>query len=118
LGTAGGKHILKDWAGSFLPPEVLNRPKMGFGVPVGEWFRNELRELLRERLTAPDSLCSRMFRPEWLHRELQAHLSGRKNLAHPLWALLMLELWRERWQPAFAARASQASAHDAILPMT
>ena len=78
---------------------------MGFGVPVGEWFRGELREYLTDRLTAPDSLCGQIFRPEWLHRQLAAHLSGRRNLGHPLWALLMLELWRQRWRPTFAACA-------------
>jgi asparagine synthase (glutamine-hydrolysing) len=96
----GGKHILKDWARDFLPPEVLTRPKMGFGVPVGEWFRNELRDLLEKRLTSPDALCQRVFRPDWLRRLLAAHLSGRANYEHPLWALLMLELWWRRWQPA------------------
>ncbi len=99
LGPGGGKRILKDWARGLLPPEVLNRPKMGFGVPVGQWFRNELRDLLRERLTASDSLCSHVFRPDWLRAIIEAHLSGRRNYEHPLWALLMLELWRERWQP-------------------
>ncbi len=95
----GGKHILKDWAGGLLPAEVLTRPKMGFGVPVGEWFRNELRDLLEQHLTSRDSLCQRVFRGDWLQRLLAAHLSGRANYEHPLWALLMLELWRHRWQP-------------------
>jgi asparagine synthase (glutamine-hydrolysing) len=104
LGAGGGKRILKDWARGLLPPDVLNRPKMGFGVPVGEWFRNELRDLLCEKLTAPDSLCNRVFQPGWLHGIIEAHLSGRRNYEHPLWALLMLELWRERWRPTGVER--------------
>lgn len=99
LGRGGGKRILKDWAADFLPPEVLNRGKMGFGVPVGEWFRHELRDFLMEKLTAADALCVRLFRPEWLRGLLENHQTGRANYEHPLWALLMLELWRERWQP-------------------
>jgi asparagine synthase (glutamine-hydrolysing) len=99
LGPEGGKRILKDWARTLLPAEVLRRPKMGFGVPVGEWFRSELRDLLWQRLTASGSLCDQVFRPGWLRGLLEAHLSGRANHEHPLWALLMLELWRERWQP-------------------
>lgn len=94
-----GKHILKDWAADLLPPTILKRPKMGFGVPIGEWFRNELRELLRDRLTRPESIARRVFRPEWLDRLLDAHLSGRANHAHRLWALFVLELWQDRWQP-------------------
>jgi len=99
LGRSGSKHILKDWARQLVPPEVLTRPKMGFGVPVGEWFRNELRDLLQERLSESGSLCSRVFRLDWLRSLADAHLSGRRNYEHPLWALLMLELWRQRWQP-------------------
>ncbi|MFQ5807651.1 MAG: asparagine synthase (glutamine-hydrolyzing) [Phycisphaerae bacterium] len=102
LGRGGTKRILKDCARHFLPPEVLTRAKMGFGVPVGEWFRDELRDLLRERLTEAGSLCRRVFRPDWLRSVLNAHLSGRANYEHPLWALLMLELWRQRWQPTGA----------------
>jgi asparagine synthase (glutamine-hydrolysing) len=99
LGRAGGKRILKDWAHDLLPPTVLARSKMGFGVPVGEWFRSELRDLLQDRLTEPGSLCRQVFRPDWLRGLVDAHLSGRANYEHPLWALLMLELWRQRWQP-------------------
>jgi asparagine synthase (glutamine-hydrolysing) len=98
LGARGGKRILKDWARDLLPKEILSRPKMGFGVPVGAWFRNELRDLLRERLTGAASVCGRVFRREWLDNLIAAHISGRANFEHPLWALLMLELWHERWQ--------------------
>ena len=97
LGRGGGKRILKDWARDLLPAEVLNRPKMGFGVPVGEWFRQELRDLLEARLFAAGSLCAELFRRDWLRGVVDSHVSGAANLEHPLWALLMLELWRERW---------------------
>jgi len=106
LGPGGGKRILKDWARDRLPPEVLNRPKMGFGVPVGEWFRDELRDLLRDRILAPDALAARIFRPEWLRSFVEAHISGRCDHEHPLWALLMLELWHQRWAPSGNPRPS------------
>jgi asparagine synthase (glutamine-hydrolysing) len=99
LGRGGGKRILKDWARDRLPPQILTRSKMGFGVPVGEWFRHELRDVLEERLLAPESLCRRVFRTDWLRAFVDAHFSGRANHEHPLWALLMLELWAQRWQP-------------------
>jgi len=105
LGPAGGKRILKDWARDRLPPAILTRRKMGFGVPVGEWFRTELRDLLTQRLLAPDALCTRIFRPEWLRQLVAAHLSGRANYEHRLWSLLMLELWHDRWRPAGIAPA-------------
>ncbi len=99
LGPSDGKHILKDWARDRLPPGLLDRPKMGFGVPVGEWFRNELSGFVRETLLADNTLVRRVFRPDWLHGYVEAHISGRANHEHPLWALLMLELWHRRWNP-------------------
>jgi asparagine synthase (glutamine-hydrolysing) len=101
LGRRGGKHILKDWARDRLPPETLHRRKMGFGVPVGEWFRGELQDLVRQHVLSPHGLCARVFRPPWLQALVNAHLSGRANYQHQLWALLTLELWQQRWQPAF-----------------
>jgi asparagine synthase (glutamine-hydrolysing) len=99
-GGRSGKRILRDWAAELLPPEILRRRKMGFGVPVGEWFRNELRGELETRVLAADALSARVFRPDWLRGLVADHLCGRANHEHALWALLMLELWRRRWQPA------------------
>jgi len=95
----GGKHILRDWARTLLPPEILLRPKTGFGVPVGEWFRAELRDALAERLFSPEGLCRRIFREQWLRRKFDAHASGRNNFEHALWALYALENWALRWRP-------------------
>ncbi len=103
LGPTGGKHILRDWARARLPDVILDRPKMGFGVPIGAWFRGELQDLVRHDILAPDSLPMRIFRPDWLEQLANDHLSGRANHEHRLWALLMLQLWHDRWQPiAFA----------------
>ncbi|RMF72043.1 MAG: hypothetical protein D6744_17205 [Planctomycetota bacterium] len=92
-----GKRLLRELARSLLPPELLARPKMGFGVPVGEWFRGPLATLLRDRLMRPDALPLRIFRREWMENLLGEHLSGRATHEHRLWALLMLDLWAERW---------------------
>jgi asparagine synthase (glutamine-hydrolysing) len=99
FGRGEGKALLRRWARDRLPPEVLNRPKMGFGVPIGQWFRTELRGLLRDCVLAPDSLPSAILRRAPLQRLVDAHLSGRESHDHALWSLLMLELWRRRWQP-------------------
>ncbi|MBK8914683.1 MAG: asparagine synthase (glutamine-hydrolyzing) [Phycisphaerales bacterium] len=93
-----GKHILRDWARRLLPREILNRPKSGFGVPVGEWFRGELRETLEGELLADGSLSRRILRRDSLQRLLAEHRDGRANHAHRLWSLLMLERWQRCWQ--------------------
>ncbi len=108
MGSLGGKHILKDWARELLPDDILRRPKMGFGVPVGAWFRNELSDLVRDRLLSGDGLCGRVFRPEWLRELMDTHLSGRCNHEHRLWGLLMLELWHERWRPIMPPMSANA----------
>jgi asparagine synthase (glutamine-hydrolysing) len=100
IGRLGGKHILKDWAAGLLPPEVLRRGKQGFGVPIGEWFRRDLRDMLESRLLAADSLTTSLFRRPWIESLLAEHQSARANHEHRLWALLMLELWRTHWADA------------------
>jgi asparagine synthase (glutamine-hydrolysing) len=92
-----GKRLLRDWASGFLPPAILNRPKMGFGVPVGEWFRGPLRNLIEDEVLAPDSISNSIFCADWLRELCGAHLSGRENHGHRLWLLLVLERWRRRW---------------------
>ncbi len=93
----GGKRILRDWAAGLLPPDILTREKMGFGVPIGEWFRGPLREVLKAALLAPDGICLRLFQHAWLRELLDGHLESRANHAHRLWALFMLDRWSRRW---------------------
>jgi asparagine synthase (glutamine-hydrolysing) len=72
-----------------LPPEVASRGKKGFGVPIGRWLRGELREPARDLLLGDRGL----FRRGVVERLLDEHESGRRDHAHRLWCLLMLELW-------------------------
>lgn len=87
------KVILKRAFADLLPPSIRNRRKMGFGVPVGRWFRNELRGELTEVLLDRSTLDRGLFRPEAVRRLVDDHLAGRRERGHQLWALLMLELW-------------------------
>lgn len=92
-----GKKMLRQWAREFVPPAALNRPKMGFGVPVGQWLRGPLRDLLDADILSPDALASRMFCADWLARLCGEHLSGRADHGPQLWGLVMLERWRRTW---------------------
>ncbi len=95
-----GKAALKRYAADLLPAAILKRPKTGFGVPIGAWLRNELRERVEDALFAPDSLCTSLFDRGWLRRLVDDHIAGRQRNDHRLWSLLMLELWRRRWGAA------------------
>jgi asparagine synthase (glutamine-hydrolysing) len=96
-----GKRILLEALGDRLPPALLHRPKWGFGVPLADWFRGELREFLWDHVTAAQFLDRGIVSPDFLRALLQEHDSGRRDNSHWLWSLLVLSLWfQEIGQPA------------------
>jgi asparagine synthase (glutamine-hydrolysing) len=92
---AGGelKHLLKRVARQFFPDEFLNRPKMGFGVPIGEWFRGSLRSLAGDYLLGERARSRGFFDQEYVRRIFDQHMRGAQNHHHRLWTLLMFEAW-------------------------
>ena len=88
-----GKRILIDSMRDRLPPEILNRPKQGFGVPLKDWFRTTLREFLWDHLANPRFYGRNIVQPAFLRYLLEEHNAGRRDNSHWLWSLLMLELW-------------------------
>jgi asparagine synthase (glutamine-hydrolysing) len=87
------KYLLRKIGRQLLPSECLDRRKMGFGVPVGDWMRGELRPLLDDALLSPRASARGLFRPEAVHRLVNEHQSRAKDHTYRLWALLWLELW-------------------------
>jgi asparagine synthase (glutamine-hydrolysing) len=98
------KRLLRDAFAAQLPASVFARPKMGFAVPVGDWLRGELREMLRENLIASDSFARANFNVGWVEELLAAHDAGRADFGPRLYALLMLELWWRDARDAIRAR--------------
>ena len=88
-----GKRILLDALGDRLPPELLTRSKMGFGVPIDHWFRGPLRELIHDTLLGRTFLGRGIVAPEFARYLLDEHDAGRRTNHHQIYALLMLELW-------------------------
>jgi len=91
------KYLLKNVLKKILPAENLTRRKMGFGVPIGHWFRGSLRGFLQETLLSEKALGRDLFNPASVSRIVEEHVSGRRDHAHQLWTLLMLELWFQRF---------------------
>jgi len=87
------KHLLKEVVREDLPPSVLERPKQGFGVPLGPWFRGELEPYVRELLLSPRALGRGLFQPETVREMVEGHAQGSHDYAFHLWALVVLELW-------------------------
>lgn len=87
------KYILKEALRGMLPDDVLFRPKMGFGVPLDCWFRNELREMAYDTLLGRRAVERGYFNRDYVKRLLDEHVSGKWNWQYHIYDLLMLELW-------------------------
>lgn len=91
------KWILRQAGQRIIPANILKRPKVGFRVPVNDWFRHEMRDFLLEHLQSSRSLTRAYFNPKALDTVLGNHLSGRHNHEKLLWSLLNLEIWHRQY---------------------
>jgi asparagine synthase (glutamine-hydrolysing) len=88
-----GKYLFKQAVRPMLGPEVVDRPKMGFSVPLGEWFRGPLWEMAQDTLFAPDAFIRSVLDLSEVRRIWQAHQLGLRQFGTTIWAVLMLEQW-------------------------
>jgi asparagine synthase (glutamine-hydrolysing) len=91
------KYLLKRILKKLLPAENLDRRKMGFGIPIGPWFRGQLQPFLRATLLTESALKRGLFKPEAVKQLVELHTRGERDYSHQLWTLLMLELWFQRF---------------------
>jgi len=87
------KYLLKKVLRRLLPAENLDRRKMGFGVPIGHWFRGKMQPFLREVVLSDKALRRGFFKPEVVKQLVEQHTRSERDYSHQLWTLLMLELW-------------------------
>ena len=87
------KYLLKDK----LPKNIVRRKKKGFGVPVSEWLKGDLKPPLLELLSKKKLLRQGIFSPDYVQKIIGEHMSGRKNNDKKLWALLVFQLWHEQF---------------------
>ena len=91
------KYLLKRVLKKIVPAENLTRSKMGFGVPIGYWFRGAMQPFLRETLLSDKALSRGLFKPAMVRHMIDEHVEHKTDHSHRLWTLLMLELWFERY---------------------
>jgi asparagine synthase (glutamine-hydrolysing) len=92
-----GKYLLKRLLSRYLPVNLFERPKMGFGVPIDRWLRSELKDLLLDYLSTERIKGEGLFDSRFIEKKIKEHLSGQVNHQYRLWSLLMWQMWRERW---------------------
>ncbi|HEX3083572.1 MAG TPA: asparagine synthase (glutamine-hydrolyzing) [Pyrinomonadaceae bacterium] len=91
------KYLLKQVLKKFVPEENLTRAKMGFGIPIGHWFRGSMQSFLRETLLSEKALSRGLFNPDKVRQMIDHHVDRKVDHDQRLWSLLMLELWFERF---------------------
>jgi asparagine synthase (glutamine-hydrolysing) len=97
------KYVLKRAFSGLIPSEILKRGKRGFGVPLGAWFRGELRDYVQDLLLSSDSKSRDYLNPITIRQMVREHLEGHRDHGQRLWAILTFEVWL-RLLPQWAAR--------------
>jgi asparagine synthase (glutamine-hydrolysing) len=90
------KHILKDVARSLVPAKLIDRPKMGFGIPRAEWLRTGMKEIVIDTLTDATTTNRGWFNSVEVKRAIDSHMAGDAK-DNVIWPMLMLELWARTW---------------------
>jgi asparagine synthase (glutamine-hydrolysing) len=91
-----GKLILRQLLDKYVPRELIERPKMGFGIPLDDWLRGPLKQWAEELLDEARLRREGYFRPEPIRRAWVQHLTGRENYGYRLWSVLMFQSWLEQ----------------------
>ena len=91
------KSLLKKVAAKLVPREVIYRRKMGFGVPIGNWFRGEMKSFVREILLSEKCLNRGIAKRETVEKYVREHTEATRDHTFQIWTLLMLELWFQQF---------------------
>jgi len=87
------KWLLRESIREMIPDSILKRPKVGFRLPINEWFKGPMKEYLLEHLLSSESLSRKFYHENYLRKILNDHMNGFQNHEKLLWTMLNLEIW-------------------------
>jgi asparagine synthase (glutamine-hydrolysing) len=92
-----GKWILREIMGKHLPPAILNRPKMGFAIPIAPWLRYDMKDFVHDTLLAPNAACREFFNAQAVEGIVARHEAGRSSGFQEVWSLVVFEFWHRQF---------------------
>jgi asparagine synthase (glutamine-hydrolysing) len=101
-----GKIVIRKILDRYVPPHLTDRPKAGFGIPVGEWLRGPLKEWADDLLSEDRLRRGGLFDVETVRRRYRDHQSGHRDSTVALWSVLMFEAWLDAQDPGTLSRAA------------
>jgi len=91
------KYILKEIVHNYIPKEMMDRPKMGFAIPIADWLKNDLRELVEEHLSEKVIAEQGIFKTDFVTKLKSDFFGGKKEFDVKMWYLLMFQMWYAKW---------------------
>ena len=96
INHGNGKHILRKLLFKYVPRDLVERPKMGFSVPINSWLRGPLNEWAEDLLSTSKLKKEGFFSPDEIKKKWEEHKSGRRDWQHQLWNVLIFQAWLEK----------------------
>jgi asparagine synthase (glutamine-hydrolysing) len=97
ISSKGQKILLKEIAHSYIPKEIMDRPKMGFGIPLVEWFQTEIQDYIHQLLNPEHIKNQGIFNDKAVNQVISDYHKNNSQNVFKLWNLIMFQLWYDKW---------------------